>query len=154
MNNYKKLLLWGSLAVALLAGAIVFLFLNLSSGSRKEGFVVSREKASVYDGIPSDAVAVLDFKKLGEYHPFLNDTLSFAYRIFNEESGLVRLQRELLGKPELASAPFVYSLHYSSKNNVSFLQILDLSGLDNTCVQNILDGGGKGKMYNSTTIYT
>lgn len=154
MNNYKKLLLWGSLAVAALAGAIVFLFLNLSSGSRKDGFVVSQEKESVYDGIPSDAVAVLDFKQLGEYHPFLNDTLSFAYRIFNEESGLVRLQRALLEKPELASAPFVYSLHYSSKNNVSFLQILDLSGLDNTCVQDILAGGGKGKRYNGTTIYT
>ena len=154
MNNYKKLLLWGSLAVAVLAGVIVFLFLNLSSGSRKEGFVVSREDVSVYNGIPSDAVAVLDFKGMGEYHPLLFDTLSFAHKIFNEESGLVRLQRELLQLPELASAPFVYSLHYSSKNNVSFLQIADLTGLDNTGVQSILARGGKGKRYNDVVIYT
>ena len=154
MNNYKKLLLWGSLAVAVLAGVIVFLFCNLSSGSGKEGYVVSQGEESVYDGIPSDAVAVLDFKSLEEYHPLLNDTLSFAYKIFNEESGLVRLQRELLQLPELAAAPFVYSLHYSSKNNVSFLQIMDLKGLDNAGVQNVLAKGGKGKRYNNATIYT
>ena len=152
MNNYKKLLLWGSLTVALLAGAIVFLFLNLSSGSRKDAFVVSQEEESIYNGIPSDAVAVLDFKGLGEYRPLLFDTLSFAHRIFNEESGLVRLQRELLQLPELASAPFVYSLHYSSKNNVSFLQIADLTGLDNTGVQSIWARGGKGKRYNDVVI--
>ncbi|MBO5700659.1 MAG: hypothetical protein J6R57_04490 [Bacteroidales bacterium] len=154
MNNYKKLLLWGSLAVAVLAGVIVFLFCNLSSGSGKEGYVVSQGEESVYDGIPSDAVAVLDFKSLEEYHPLLNDTLSFAYKIFNEESGLVRLQRELLQLPELAAAPFVYSLHYSSKNNVSFLQIMDLKGLDNAGVQNVLAKGGKGKRYNNATIYS
>ncbi len=154
MNNYKKLLLWGSLAVAVLAGVIVFLFCNLSSGSGKEGYVVSQGEESVYDGIPSDAVAVLDFKSLEEYHPLLNDTLSFAYKIFNEESGLVRLQRELLQLPELAAAPFVYSLHYSSKNNVSFLQIMDLKGLDNAGVQNVLTKGGKGKRYNNATIYS
>lgn len=154
MNNYKKLLLWGSLAVAILAGVIVFLFFNLSSGSRKDGFVVSQGGESVYNGIPSDAVAVLDFKKLEEYHPFLYDTLSFAHKIFNEESGLVRLQRELLQLPELAAAPFVYSLHYSSKNNVSFLQIVDLTGLDDSGVQSVLAGGGKGKRYNNSTIYT
>ena len=154
MNNYKKLLLWGSLAVAVLTGVIVFLFFDLSSGSRKDAFVVSQEEESIYNGIPSDAVAVLDFKGLGEYRPLLFDTLSFAHRIFNEESGLVRLQRELLQLPELASAPFVYSLHYSSKNNVSFLQIADLTGLDNTGVQSILARGGKGKRYNDVVIYT
>lgn len=154
MNNYKKLLLWGSLAIAVLAGVIVFLFFNLSSGSGKEGYVVSKGEERVYDAIPSDAVAVLDFKSLAEYHPLLNDTLSFAYRIFNEESGLVRLQRELLQLQELAAAPFVYSLHYSSKNNVSFLQILDLKGLDDAGVRSVLARGGKGKRYNNATIYT
>ena len=154
MNNYKKLLLWGSVAVAILAGVIVFLFLNLSSGSGKEGFVVSEGEGSVYDGIPSDAVAVIDFKRLDEYHPLLYDTLSFAYGIFNEESGMVQLQRELQQLPELASSPLVYTLHYSSKNNVSFLQIVDLEGLDRDGVNRILAKGGKGKSYNGSTIYT
>ena len=154
MNNYKKLLLWGSLGTAVFAGVIVFLFLNLSSGVRKESFVVSQGEESVYGGIPSDAVAVLDFKRLDEYYPFLNDTLSFAYKIFNEESGLVQLQRELLQLPELASAPFAYTLHYSSKNSVSFLQIIDLTGLDNSGVQSVLAKGGTGKRYNDVTIYT
>ena len=60
MTNNKKMLLWGSAAVLLLAAAIVFLFLNLSNGAGKGDFELGEGKVSVYHGIPSDAVAILD----------------------------------------------------------------------------------------------
>ena len=71
MNNYKKLLLWGSLAVAVLAGVIVFLFCNLSSGSRKDGFVVSQEEESVYSGIPFFFTISFSFPPLLDMNPIL-----------------------------------------------------------------------------------
>ena len=153
MNNYKKLLLFGSVSVVVLVAAIVFLFVNLSSGQRNEGLVVSEGAVSVYDGIPSDAVAVLDFKRLDEYAPLMQDTLSFAHKIFNEKSGLVILQRELLELPELQSVQFVYSLHYSSKNNVSFLQIMNLEGVEKDNVLRLVQKGGKEKSYNGVAVY-
>ena len=102
--------------VVLLVAAIVFLFLNLSSGHRKEGLAVAEGDVSVYNGIPSDAVVVLDFKTLAEYRPMLGDTLSFAHKMLNGESGLVRLQEELLGLEELSGVPCAYSLQYSKKH--------------------------------------
>ena len=66
--------------------------------SRKDAFVVSQEEESIYNGIPSDAVAVLDFKGLGEYHPLLFDTLSFAHRIFDIREAAASLF--LFGKPQ------------------------------------------------------
>ena len=154
MNNNKRLFLWGAIAVAILAAVIIFLFLNLSSGQRRSGFAVSEGSISVYDGIPSDAVVVLDFKTLAEYRPMLEDTSSFAHKIFNEESGLVRLQEDLLGIDAISSVPFVYSLHYSSKNNVSFLQVVDLKSVNQDDVTRLLLGGEREKKYNGVNIYS
>ncbi len=154
MNNNKRLFLWGAIAVAILAAVIIFLFLNLSSGQRRSGFAVSEGSISVYDGIPSDAVVVLDFKTLAEYRPMLEDTASFAYKIFNEESGLVRLQEDLLDIDAISSVPFVYSLHYSSKNNVSFLQVVDLKSVNQDDVTRLLLGGEREKKYNGVNIYS
>ena len=63
MTNNRKMLLWGSAAVLLLAAAIVYLFLNLSGGGKRGTFEVGEGGISVYHGIPSDAVAVFDFKR-------------------------------------------------------------------------------------------
>lgn len=152
MNNNKKLFLWGSVAVAILAAVTIFLFLNLSSGSENEGFEISHERTSVYDGIPSDAVVVLDFKHFREYKAVLEDSLSFAYGIFNQSSGMVGLQRQLLAMEELGEAPFVYSLHYSAKNNVSFLQVADLESVDKGRIEQLLESGGKVKRYNGVNV--
>lgn len=153
MNNNKKLLLWGSVVLLFLAAVIVFLFVGLSSDSEREEFVMADGEVSIYDAIPSDAVVVLDFKRLDEYTPLLEDTSSFASNVFNLESGLVRLQKELVGISEIAAAPFAYSLHYSSKNNVSFLQIVDLSHLNKERVQQLLFRSGKGKKYNGVEVF-
>ena len=146
--------MWGSVAVALLTAAIVFLFLNLSTSGPDDGFEVPGERISVYGGIPSDAVVVLDFKKLDEYRPLMEDTLSFAHGVFSKSSGMVQLQEKLLGMEELGNVPFVYSLHYSAKNQVSFLQVLDLEGADKTGVERLLQSGAKGKKYNGVNIYS
>lgn len=154
MNNNKRLLLWGAIVVVLLVAAIVFLFLNLSSGHRKEGLAVAEGDVSVYNGIPSDAVVILDFKTLAEYRPMLGDTLSFAHKMLNGESGLVRLQEDLLGLEELSGVPFAYSLHYSSKNSVSFLQVVDLGSASQDGVTRLLLGGDREKKYNGVNIYS
>ena len=146
--------MWGSVAVALLAAVAVFLFLNLSPRSNDEGYEISHERISVYDGIPSDAVVVLDFKKMEEYRALLEDTLSFAYGIFNSESGMVELQKRLLAVEELRGAPFIYSLHYSAKNSVSFLQVVDLESVSTEKVGTLLQRGEKGKKYNGINVYS
>ena len=124
MINNRKMLLWGSAAVLLLASAIVFLFWNLLNGGDKGKFDVDKAGISVYHGIPSDAVAIVDFKHFSEYVSVTEDTSSFLYGLPDPEAGLVQLQERLKGIEPLKNAPLALSLHYSSKNNVSFLQIL------------------------------
>lgn len=140
--------------MVLLAAVIIYLFVGLSSDSRRGDFVVAEDGVSIYNAVPSDAVVVLDFKRLGEYAPMLEDTVSFARNVFNANSGMVKLQKELVRMPEIANAPFVYSLHYSSKNNVSFLQVVDLSNLNKDGVMQLLARGGRPKKYNGVEVYT
>ena len=154
MNSNRKLLLWGTVALCFLAAVTIYLFNGLSSGSAGDEFVVSDDAESIYSAVPSDAVVVLDFKKLQEYAPILEDTASFARNVLNANSGLVKLQKELVRMTEISSAPFVYSLHYSSKNNVSFLQIVDLSNLDKEGVQHLISKGSRSKKYNGIEVFT
>ena len=128
MINNKKMLLWGSAAVLLLTSAIVFLFWNLLNGGDKGSFDVNKAGISVYHGVPSDAVAVVDFKQFSEYASITEDTSSFLYGLPDSGAGLVQLQERLKGVESLKNVPLVLSLHYSSKNSVSFLQIMELGG--------------------------
>lgn len=154
MNRNKKLLLWGTVALCILAAVSIYLFKGLSSDSGKNEFVVAADAVSIYNAVPSDAVVVLDFKKLQEYVPILEDTSSFARNVLNANSGMVKLQKQLVQMADISSAPFVYSLHYSSKNNVSFLQIVDLSNMNKDGVQHMLSSGGRPKKYNGVDVYT
>ena len=155
MNNNKKLLLWGSLAVAILAALIVFLFLNLSAKDGKGDFVLAAEEVSVYNAVPSDAVVVVDLKHAGEYAAITGDTLSFLYGLPLAGDPLVELQRELADIDAISGAPMVFSLHYSAKNSVSFLQIMDLKNGGVQDVQNLLSSKGiSRKRYNGTVVHT
>lgn len=155
MNNNRKLLLWGSVAVVLLATVIVFLFVNLSSDRNKGGFVLPEEEVTVYDAIPSDAVVVVDFKRFGEYSGMIGDTLSFLYDMPYKDDGLVKLQHKLNAVEGCALAPMAFSMHYSAKNSVSFLQIMDLKGDLAPQVQSLLsEGCSARKKYNGVTVYT
>lgn len=155
MNNNKKLLLWGSLAVAILAALIVFLFLNLSAKDGKGDFVLAAEEVSVYNAVPSDAVVVVDLKHAGEYAAITGDTLSFLYRLPLAGDPLVELQGELADIDAISGAPMVFSLHYSAKNSVSFLQIMDLKRGGVQDVQNLLSSKGVSrKRYNGIVVHT
>lgn len=155
MNNNKKLLLWGSLAVAILAALIVFLFLNLSSKDGKGDFVLSAEEISAYNAIPSDAVVVVDLKHLSEYAQMVRDTSSFLYGLPVAGDPLVQLQKELCAITEISGAPMVLSMHYSAKNSVSLLQITDLK---NGAVQHVqgllLNNSTSKKRYNGVVVHT
>ncbi len=155
MINNRKMLLWGSAAVLLLASAIVFLFWNLLNGGDKGKFDVDKAGISVYQGIPSDAVAIVDFKHFSEYTSVTEDTSSFLYGLPDPEAGLVQLQERLKGIEPLKNAPLALSLHYSSKNNVSFLQILELDETSQgEVVQLMQQLQSSKKRYNGAVVYT
>ena len=155
MTNNNKMLLWGSAAVLLLATAIVFLFLNLSGAGDRGSFEVGEGGITVYHGIPSDAVAVLDFKRFDEYSSMVADTSSFLYGMPDAESSLVQIQEHLKRIESLKGAPLVFSMHYSAKNSVSFLQITDLAAGAHDDVARLLQQiHNSRKKYNGVTVYT
>lgn len=154
MSTNRKILLWGTAAVMALVAVVAFLFMNLSSGGGKEEFVLSDTDISVYHGIPSDAVAILDFKHLGDYRFLMCDTLSPLYLLLDEKSGLAGFQGRLLEQGHLSQLPFAYSLHYSAKNSVSFLQIIDLDGVSGEEADNLFKGSEPQRRYNGATIHS
>lgn len=137
MNNSKKFLIYGSLAVLVLIITVTVLFFKLSSS--KNIIIKEAEEGdiSIFHGVPSDAIMIFDFKRLDHFAPMLNDTSSFAALLFDEQNPLVKLQQQFLAFKEIGKLPFVYSLHYSSKNTVSFLQVMDVSQYE-----------GAGEMFN------
>lgn len=149
------MLLWGSVAVLLLATATVFLFLNLSGNWKKGSFEVGEGKTSVYHGIPSDAVAVFDFKHFGDYVAMMRDTASFFYGMPDSSSGIVQLQDRFADMEQLQSAPLAFSMHYSAKNSVSFLQVISLAEGVAEQIAGTLQGMCSSKRkYNGVTVYS
>ncbi len=113
--------------------------------------------ASSFEGVPSDAVMVFDFKRLGNFAPMLTDTSSFAFMLFDDKNPLVNFQKQLVSFKEMENIPFVYSLHYSSKNSVSFLQVLDMSGFpmaDEVFERLKSNASSSRRKYNSAYIYS
>lgn len=130
MNN-KKILIYGSVAAIILVVIVSILFFRLFSGPHKEAAKeFDKDLISVFAGVPSDAVMVFDFKRLGNFAPMLQDTSSFAIMLLDDKNPLVSFQKQLVSFKEVEDIPFVYSLHYSAKNSVSFLQVIDLSRFD------------------------
>lgn len=129
MNNNKKLLIYGSAAALVLVVVIVSLFSRLFSSSPEEESGGGKSDF-VYRAVPSDAVMVCDFKRLGDFSAIFRDTSSFGYYLTDPSNGLVNLQNKLSGYKELQECPFLYSLHYSAKNSVSFLMVADLSAAE------------------------
>ncbi len=155
MTNNKKMLLWGSVAVLLLATATVFLFLNLSGNWKKGSFELGEGKTSVYHGVPSDAVAVFDFKRFGDYVAMMRDTASFLYGMPDVGSGIVQLQERFASMEQFQSAPMVFSMHYSAKNSVSFLQVVSLAEGVADQVTGVLQGMATSRRkYNGVAVYS
>lgn len=160
MNN-KKLFIYGSLAAVILLAVVGVLFFKLYNPGQRSASTQSREEqpleASSFEGVPSDAVLIFDFKRLKHFAPLLNDTTSFAVMLLDEKNPLIAFQRQLASFKELENLPFVYSLHYSAKNSVSFLQVLDLSNLalaDAVFEKLQTNAASSKRQYNSTYIYS
>lgn len=158
MNN-KKLLIYGSLVAFVLIAIVCVLFFKLYAPKQKSVAELTDQKIDItsFEGIPSDAVMLFDFKKLKNFAPILNDTNSFAIMLLDDKNPLVSFQKQLTSFKELEEIPFVYSLHYSAKNSVSFLQVLDLSTLpmsDAVFEKLQTTAASSKRQYNNTYIYT
>ena len=128
MTNNKKLLIYGSLTVVLLIVIIAIFFTSLfgdNDGDNSKG--ANYGAHSLYRAVPSDAVAIVDFADADNFIPMLNDTSSFAYGIVDEKHPISRVQSRLAGLFPQQSIPLLFSLHYSSKNDVSILALSDLA---------------------------
>ncbi len=135
MNGNRKLLLYGSIS-ALVLVAVIAIFLTRLFPSSEQCEITGRGSSELlYSAVPSDAVMLLDIKEVGNFKTPI-DVL------------------DIQGAEQL---PVLFSLHYSSKNEVSVFCAIDVTSL--------LSGGGnrdvllpfirkKAKKYNKTDIYS
>ncbi len=158
MTNNKRLLIYGSSAAIFLTVVITIIFINLFSAGRSE----KKEKfaaggSELCRAIPSDAVVIFDIKETAQFIPMLEDTSSFAYKLVDEGHPISQIQRRLSNNFPGKSLPLAFSLHYSSKNDVSLLAISDISAVSSGSgkVKELLPFlQGRKKRYNTTDIYT
>ncbi|MBR5856784.1 MAG: hypothetical protein IKY70_05895 [Bacteroidales bacterium] len=158
MNNNRKLLVFGSVAAVILTVIIILIFSNLFGGRSDKGTVapIGRE-FSLSSAIPSDAVIVFDIKESDKFLPMVNDTSSFAYRLVDETHPLSKIQMKLSAHFQDKNLPLLFSLHYSSKNDVSVLGLTDIADLnkEGRRANELLPFlQGRKKRYNSTDIST
>lgn len=153
MNN-KKLLIYGSLCSVVLLGVIVFLAFVLFGPGEHKGVRYSSENA-LCRAVPSDAVMVFDVKELSNFLPMVQDTSSFAYNLIDADHPISRICARVGAMAGDNSVPVIFSLHYSSKNEVSILAVADVSALaDGGQVKSALTFlQNRKKRYNTTDIY-
>ncbi|MEF9931120.1 MAG: hypothetical protein RR770_02295 [Bacteroidales bacterium] len=89
MNNNKRFLIYGSIAVLILVIAAIVLFIKLSAPKGKINIEPNTERISIFYGVPSDAIIILDFKSLSHFAPMLNDTASFATKLLEDKNPLL-----------------------------------------------------------------
>ena len=94
MGSRKKIYIYALFLIACLICAITFLFINLSDNNNNKEFEFQGENLSVYDGIPSDAVAILDIKKIDTYAKLSKDTTSVIYDFIDRGNRNITLRPE------------------------------------------------------------
>lgn len=155
MHN-KKLILYGlAIASILIIIIIVLLFFLFPAKNNKSVKKAENSDFLIYKAVPSDAILICDFKENGNFISTLTDTSSFGALFSNSLNGLMKIQENLKHNDNFCKARTLYSLHYSSKNRVSFLQITDIAAEENTnSLFNIFDKKRyPGRQYNNVTIY-
>lgn len=159
MSMRKKIFVLYALGLILL-GVVLFLALRhgdseSEESDQKEKKVLSPQTEEAYRAVPSDAVLIFDFEQLGHVSQMLKDTSSFAYGLIDSVSSLGAFQDKLFmaGAEESHS---LFSLHYSAINEVSLLQITDMSAPEGVSdIQKSLESGASSsRNYNSHKIYT
>jgi hypothetical protein len=132
MHN-KKLILYGlAIASILIIIIIVLLFFLFPAKNNKSVKKAENSDFLIYKAVPSDAILICDFKENGNFISTLTDTSSFGALFSNSLNGLMKIQENLKHNDNFCKARTLYSLHYSSKNRVSFLQITDIAAEENT----------------------
>ena len=158
MGNNRKLLVSGSCAVVILIVVIAIIFSNLfGEGSDKVTMVSVKGELPLVKAVPSDAVVIFDIKESAGFMPMLNDTASFAYGLVDVQHPLSRIQMRMSTLLPEHNFPLLFSLHYSSKNDVSLLALADISALEGQGrrTDELLPFlQGRKKRYNSTDIYS
>lgn len=109
----KKVLLLSIIFSILSLGAIGFFFYDLFS-SPKETVIINDSRMDALHAVPSDAIMIYDFNTLADLKAGINQKESSMFAFIS-----------LLPK-ESDEWGTLYSLHYSSKNEVSLLFVLSL----------------------------
>ena len=157
MNNNRKLLVYGAAcAVILIVMIIVFftkLFPSSGDGAATGGYAAG---VNLCKAVPSDAVLVLDVKELGEIDGLFNDSTSFAYKFIPDRNALALVLQKIAGISGWENLPVIHSLHYSSKNDVSFFSAVEVSSVDisGNDLAGVMPFLKRKKKYNNTVIYT
>ncbi|MFA6703814.1 MAG: hypothetical protein WCS05_03280, partial [Bacteroidales bacterium] len=138
MRIRRKYFLCGVLCIAvLLLGACK----GQNERENKEQRKLSAATKSAYKAVPTDAIAILDFEKLEHLIPILNDTTNFGRGIMQKNEPLVKFQEIIAKRKVFNDCHVLFTLHYSSKNEVTFLEILDMSTVPgySGIISNVLD---------------
>lgn len=116
--------------VAVLALVVALLLIFRTKGEEeteeREVKVLSPKTEVAYKAVPSDAVLIFDFEQLDHIAPLLRDTSNYFYGLIDPSSELVKFQKRLVDLGA-GNCHTLYSLHYSAINEVTLLQIADLS---------------------------
>ncbi len=123
MNGNRKLLLYGSAVAVLLLAAIIYFISKLFSPVDEGGGMVDKDH-SLMRALPSDAVLIVDLKEISLLPDMLADTTSALYKMFDGEDNLVRFQNRAGEIEEFSKSEVLYSVHYSSKNEISLLSVI------------------------------
>lgn len=109
-----------------------------------------------YKAVPADAVVIMDFGRLGDFLPVVSDTSVFGYGLVDLSSPLVRFQNGMEARGAAPDCHTLFSIHYSSLNEISFMQITDLgrSGEAAAKVREILDSKPRrSRQYNGCALW-
>ena len=148
-NNIKI-----GIAISICLIFIAVIVLVLSKNNKNEQEVSSVDTLSVMQGVPSDAVIIFHFREANEFSNMISDTLSFGEKIVDKDNLLIEFFNKISLIPKVSELPLAYSLHYSAKNEVSFLQVITMDESNILQIKEFLESNlGYKKNYNSVKVY-
>lgn len=151
----KKLVIICSAFALLLLLAIGFVFHRLFVAEDVEGEEIVSSDADLLTAVPSDAVMVYEFATLEEFRRlYFSPESSFSVMV-NPKSELAKGIAMI--PQEFDDASVLLSLHYSSKNTVSFLMVLSIEDKEERdALRGVMKEECEGvitKKYGGATIY-
>lgn len=141
----KKVVIFCAVLASLLLVAIGYVSYNLFFSDDSHKGMVDDARIDVLEAVPTDAVFVYDFKKLADFYPYL----------ISDNAPLRVLISKLPSEAKEWGA--LFSLHYSSKNQVSPLFVLSIpQNVDKKEFATLLEkecSGISHKKYGANLIY-